>query len=228
MSLILSIETATKVCSIALHENGTLIGSQELRVDKSHSKFLAPMIRDLFLKLRKEMKELSAVALSKGPGSYTGLRIGSSTAKGICYALDIPLITVNTLLSMCYLANQVNDNGFHLCPMLDARRMEVYALIVDKDLKILQDTKAVVMEESSFKNYLDRFPILFFGDGMYKSKEILEKHPNAHFRENISPLAKAIGYLALEKYQNKDFENLEDFEPFYLKDFITTIPKKFF
>ncbi len=226
MSLILSIETATKTCSVALHVKGNLIGSQELNVDKSHSKFLAPMIRDLFQHVNKEMKDLSAVAISKGPGSYTGLRIGTSTAKGICYALDIPLLAVNTLLAMCFMANETNPKGHHLCPMLDARRMEVYTLIADKNLKIIQETRAIIINEYSFTKELDRHPVIFFGEGMTKARTLLQKHPNALFLENIYPLANAVGYLAQEKYQKKEFENLEAFEPFYLKDFIATVPRK--
>lgn len=226
MSLILSIETATKICSVALHENETLIQYQELKVDKSHSKFLAPMIRELFQLANKEMKELSAVAISKGPGSYTGLRIGTSTAKGICYALDIPLIAVNTLLTMCFDANKNNVKGYHLCPMLDARRMEVYILISDNHLKIQQETRAIIIDDRSFKKELDKYPIIFFGEGMPKTRLVLEQHPNALFMDEIYPEASSVGYLALEKYQKHEFENLEAFEPFYLKDFIATVPRK--
>jgi tRNA threonylcarbamoyladenosine biosynthesis protein TsaB len=226
MSLILSIETATKTCSVALHEKGNLIGSQELKVDKSHSKYLAPMIRDVFNRAQKDWQELSAVAISKGPGSYTGLRIGTSTAKGICYAIDIPLIAINTLLSMCYMANETNNAGHYLCPMLDARRMEVYALIADKNLKIIQETKAIIINEPPFKKELDHYPVIFFGEGMPKARSILEKHPNALFLDNVYPHANTVGYLAQEKYQKQDFENLEVFEPFYLKDFIATVPRK--
>jgi tRNA threonylcarbamoyladenosine biosynthesis protein TsaB len=226
MSLILSIETATKICSVALHENETLIRHRELKVDQSHSNFLAPMIRELFQLANKEMKELSAVAISKGPGSYTGLRIGTSTAKGICYALDLPLIAVNTLLSMCLEANKNNEKGYHLCPMLDARRMEAYILISDNHLKIQQETRAIIIDDQSFKKELDNHPIIFFGEGMPKTRLFLEKHPNALFMDNIYPVASSVGYLALEKYQMHEFENLEAFEPFYLKDFIATVPRK--
>jgi len=226
MSLILSIETATKTCSVALHEEGILLGNRELMVEKSHSRYLAPMIRDLCQAVNREMKDLSAVALSKGPGSYTGLRIGTSTAKGICYALDIPLISINTLISMCFLASPKNDKGYFLCPMLDARRMEVYAMITDKDLCIKKETQAIVIDDRSFRKELDQYSILFFGEGMPKTRPVLEKYPNAFFLDNIVPMARAIGDLALKKYRNQDFENLQAFEPFYLKDFIATIPRK--
>lgn len=226
MSLILSIETATKICSVALHENDSLIGYRKLNADKSHSEFLAPMIRELFDFTGREMKNLSAVAVSKGPGSYTGLRIGTSTAKGICYALDIPLLAVNTLLSMCQEANIDNPEGNDLCPMLDARRMEVYTLIADNKLKIKKETQALIIEEDSYREELDQHPMIFFGEGMLKSRPILEKHPRALFMDHIHPAAESVGYLALEQYRKGKFENLEAFEPFYLKDFIATIPRK--
>ncbi|MBR9998807.1 MAG: tRNA (adenosine(37)-N6)-threonylcarbamoyltransferase complex dimerization subunit type 1 TsaB [Cyclobacteriaceae bacterium] len=226
MSLILSIETAASLCSAALHEQGVLIGSRDLMAERSHSMILAPMIRDLFADTGKAWKELSAVALSRGPGSYTGLRIGTSTAKGICYALDIPLIAINTLLSMCHLANLKNPGDFYLCPMLDARRMEVYAMIADAHLTVKKDTKAIIVDEGSFRSALDSCPILFFGEGMPKTRHMLENHPNAYFLENIFPHAESVGFLALEKYRNREFENLEAFEPFYLKEFIATVPRK--
>jgi tRNA threonylcarbamoyladenosine biosynthesis protein TsaB len=226
MSLILSIETATRSCSAALHKNGELIAERELNIDKSHSRFLVPLIQELFQQSGKKWEQLAAVAISRGPGSYTGLRIGTSTAKGICYALDIPLLSVNTLLSMSYLGNQHNEKGYRLCPMLDARRMEVYAMITDSQLTVMRRTQAIIIDEKSFKEELDEFPVLFFGEGMIKARPVLEKHPNAFFLENIIPQARAIGELALEKYRNQDFENLPAFEPFYLKDFIATIPQK--
>ena len=220
MSLILSIESAS------LHEQGVLIGERKLMMEKSHSRFLAPLISDLFRESQRTWKQLSAVALSKGPGSYTGLRIGTSTAKGICYALDIPLIGIDTLLSMCYLANRHNPRNYLLCPMLDARRMEVYTLITDAHLVLKMETKALVVDEGSFREELNDRDILFFGEGMPKTRAILQKHPNAHFLENVFPTAEAVGYLALEKYRKRNFENLEAFEPFYLKDFIATVPRK--
>jgi tRNA threonylcarbamoyladenosine biosynthesis protein TsaB len=226
MSLILSIETATKICSVALHEKEALIGQRKLNVDKSHSKFLAPMIHELFDLKGRALSDLSAVAVSKGPGSYTGLRIGTSTAKGICYALDIPLIAVNTLLAMCHEAGKNNPDGYHLCPMLDARRMEVYTLITDHQLNIKKATRALIIQEDSFKEELDRHPIIFFGAGMPKARPFLEKNPQAFFMDHIQPAAESVGHLALAQYQKGEFENLEAFEPFYLKDFIATVPRK--
>jgi tRNA threonylcarbamoyladenosine biosynthesis protein TsaB len=226
MSLILSIETAASICSVALHEHGELTGSRKITTERSHSKYLAPIISDLFREKGKSTKALSAVALSRGPGSYTGLRIGTSTAKGICYALDIPLIAVDTLLTMCYLANRENPDNYLLCPMLDARKMEVYTLIADAQMAVKKHIRAIVVDEGSFREELDRGPILFFGEGMPKTRYILENHPNAYFLDNIFPLAEVVGLLAQEKYRNRQFENLEAFEPFYLKEFIATVPRK--
>lgn len=226
MSLILSIETAASLCSAALHEHGTLSGSRKLTTERSHSKYLVPLISDLFQETGHTLKELSAVAISRGPGSYTGLRIGTATAKGICYALDIPLIAIDTLLSMCYLANRENPDNHDLCPMLDARRMEVYTLISDAHLTVKRDIQAIIVDEGAFRPALDENPILFFGEGMPKTRHILKNHKNARFLDNIFPLAESIGFLAQEKYRNRQFENLEAFEPFYLKDFIATVPRK--
>ena len=226
MSTILSIETATKSCSVALHDRGQLTGSQELHIDRSHSEYLAQMIKDLMMYAGKSLQDLAAVAVSKGPGSYTGLRIGVSTAKGLCYGLGIPLISVNSLLAMVQEVKQYNLNQYDLCPMLDARRMEVYCLITDPESNIKKPTKAVVIDETAFKEELMTSKIIFFGNGMPKSREILGRNENACFVENIYPKATGIGFLAIKKYEQKEFENTETFEPFYLKDFITTIPKK--
>ena len=226
MTLILSIETSTKVCSVAMHRDGELLGSMELHVDKSHSEYLAVMIKDLINYIGVETKELSAVAVSKGPGSYTGLRIGVSTAKGLCFGLDIPLISVNSLLSMAYEVNKYNLEGHDLVPMLDARRMEVYCLLTDHQLNLKQETHSRILEEASFEKELKDNPILFFGNGMPKSRDILGKNDKAFFIDGIYPKASNIGLLAYDKFINKDFENTVTFEPFYLKDFIATTPKK--
>lgn len=226
MALILSIETATKVCSVAMHHDGKLLGSQELHIDRSHSEYLAVMIKDLINYIGVETKELSAVAVSKGPGSYTGLRIGVSTAKGLCFGLDIPLISVNSLLSMAYEVNKYNLEGHDLIPMLDARRMEVYCLLTDHQLNLKQETHSRILEEASFEKELKDNPILFFGNGMPKSRDMLGKNDKAFFIDGLYPKASNIGFLAYDKFTNKDFENTVTFEPFYLKDFIATKPRK--
>ena len=195
-------------------------------MDRSQSEYLAVMIKDLLSYVGVETKELSAVAVSKGPGSYTGLRIGVSTAKGICFGLDIPLLSVNSLLAMAYEVNKYNLNAYDLCPMLDARRMEVYCLLTDHKLNLKQETHSRILEDASFDNEIEKNPILFFGNGMPKSRELLKKNENAFFVDNIYPTASNIGSLAYEKFKNKDFENTVTFEPFYLKDFIATKPRK--
>jgi tRNA threonylcarbamoyladenosine biosynthesis protein TsaB len=226
MSLILSIETATKVCSVALLDKDMVLGSQELYVERSHSEFLAVMIQDLLKYTGKDTKELSAIAVSEGPGSYTGLRIGVSTAKGLCFGLNIPLIAVNSLLAMAFEVKKHNIEKFDLCPMLDARRMEVYCMITGYDLDIKQKTEAKIIDESSFAYELKENNILFFGNGMSKCRDIFSQHENAYFIDDIHPRASNIGYLAYDKYQKQEFVNTEAFEPFYLKDFIATVPKK--
>jgi tRNA threonylcarbamoyladenosine biosynthesis protein TsaB len=228
MSLILSIETATRVCSVAVHEDERLLSSQELFVDRSHSEYLGVMIKDLLNYSGKTVDDLSAIAVSKGPGSYTGLRIGVSTAKGLCFGLDIPLVAVNSLLAMASETKRYNISEFDLCPMLDARRMEVYCLITDHELRIKQDTQARIIDESSFVKELSEGKLLFFGNGMTKSREILSRNPNAFFINDMYPKASSIGFLAYDKYKKQEFENTETFEPFYLKDFIATTPKKIF
>jgi tRNA threonylcarbamoyladenosine biosynthesis protein TsaB len=226
MGLILSIETATKVCSIALLEKDKVLGVQELYVEKSHSEFLAVMIRDLLKHTGKTTHDLSAIAVSKGPGSYTGLRIGVSTAKGLCFGLDIPLIAVNSLLSMAHEVKRYNMDRFDLCPMLDARRMEVYCLVTDHELGVKQNTEAKIIDNDSFGEELKTNSMLFFGNGMNKCREVLSRHKKAHFIDNVHPKAVNVGFLAYEKYKKQEFENTETFEPFYLKDFIATVPKK--
>jgi tRNA threonylcarbamoyladenosine biosynthesis protein TsaB len=226
MSTILSIETATKICSVAVHEDGRLLGAQDLLVEKSHSEYLAVMIKDLLSYTGKTPEDLSAVGVSKGPGSYTGLRIGVSTAKGLCFGLNIPLISVNSLLAMAFEANTHNVHGYDLCPMFDARRMEVYCMITNHILEVKQETQAVIIQDTSFQKELSHSKIIFFGNGMNKSQELLGRHKNAFFIQNLYPKAANIGILAYEKYKKKEFENTETFEPFYLKDFIATIPKK--
>lgn len=228
MSLILSIETATSVCSVALHKQHDLIGLQELHLEKSHSGLLAVLIQDLVKYCGYTMDDLDAVAVSKGPGSYTGLRIGTATAKGLCYALDIPMLAINTLEAMAHKANQFNYQGDYLCPMIDARRMEVYCLIVNDELETIEATRPVIVDEDAFRKYLDERTMIFFGNGAAKCKPLLSPFPRAVFIDNIFPSAKEIGELAATKMdENKEgaFEDIAYFEPFYLKDFKAISPK---
>lgn len=234
MALILSIETSTRVCSVALIRQGVVIGQKESNDEKSHAKLLTLFIHDLLKENTIDFKELKAIAVSKGPGSYTGLRIGVSTAKGLCYALDIPLIAINTLQSMSYgIIRRVNSGeiqapGFEntiLCPIIDARRMEVYSAFYNSDGEIIRDVKAEIIDENSFSETLDKTKMLFFGDGTEKVKSVINS-PNVIFIDGINPSAMDMATLSDRAYKNKQFEDVAYFEPFYLKDFIATIPHK--
>lgn len=224
MGLVLSIETSTKVCSVSLQKGGELLGLKELYIDKSHSELLAPLMRDLVQECGYSMKNLDAVAVAKGPGSYTGLRIGVSAAKGLCFALDIPLMAVNTLMAMAAGITKFNVNNYLLCPMLDARRMEVYCLVMDNHGVVIRDTQAMILDEHSFSEDLSNSGMIFFGPGADKA-ELLLSRPGAVHLKNIFPSATGVGRLAYEKFRNKDYEDVAYFEPFYLKEFITRKPK---
>lgn len=220
MPLILSIETSTKVCSVALHRGETLLASSEILIERSHSKFITILIDNLFSHSGEKMTDLDAVAVSKGPGSYTGLRIGVSTAKGICYALEKPLISIDTLASMAFAVNRFNIQKVLLCPMIDARRMEVYCALYDAALNCKEEVNAKIIDETSFKKLLSEQPILFFGDGSQKCADLIGKNKTAHFIENVYPSAVNIGTMALAAFEKNKFEDLAYFEPFYLKDFM--------
>ena len=234
MGLILSLETSTTFCSAALHDDGKLVASKELLTPQSASSQLAPIIDQLFKASKVSSREIKAVAVASGPGSYTGLRIGVATAKGICYALQIPLIAVNTLELMAYqIVNSSSspsplERGLGgevlLCPMLDARRMEVYCLLADLDLRIIEPTLAKIIDEESFRVWLETKTILFFGNGADKCQEII-KSPNATFMKGITPSASQLGEMAFQKLMDNKFENLSSFEPYYLKEFMVKKPK---
>lgn len=217
MALILSIETSTKICSVALHEKGILLTCSEVRLEKSHAKNLIDIIQNLLSYSGYSMNSLQAIAVSKGPGSYTGLRIGVSSVKGFCYALDIPLIAINTLDAMASGIANTNFIDASLCPMIDARRMEVYCKLLDNHLNETFPTTAVVVDENSFGDALQKNKILFFGDGAMKCKGVIT-HQNAVFIEKFYPSASYMGLIAFQKFKEQSFEDLAYFEPFYLKD----------
>jgi tRNA threonylcarbamoyladenosine biosynthesis protein TsaB len=223
MALILSLETSTNVCSVALHRDGQLLAANEIHIEQSHASKLALFIDDLRKSTGISLKELNAIVVSSGPGSYTGLRIGTSTAKGLCYALNIPLIAVNTLHLLAYHVNKFNQNNALLVPMIDARRMEVYCQVSDSKLKVISPIEAKIIDESSFIELLDSNKIFFFGNGADKCEDVL-KHPNASFLKNIYPSAAQLGFIAHEKFKENQFEDLLHFEPFYLKDFVAKKP----
>lgn len=223
--MILSIETATTVGSVALHQDGKLLGSYELHIDKSHSAAITQLIEHLVNMSGGTMQDLTGVALSKGPGSYTGLRIGTSTAKGLCYGLDIPLIAINTLEAMAFHVSRFIQNPKSLlCPMIDARRMEVYTAYYDAEMMELKATHAKIIDEVSFQEELTLGDVVLFGNGAAKCKTVL-KHANLQVIEGIVPHAKEIGVLAHQKFVNEEFEDVAYFEPFYLKDFVAGKPK---
>jgi len=230
MSYILHLETATKVCSVAIAENGKLVSIIESAIANSHSSLITVYADEVLQTAKIGFKEISAVCVSMGPGSYTGLRIGASTAKGFCYALNIPLIAVNTLHSMAnfYFMAHVKkiSKDVLLCPMIDARRMEVFTAFFDEELKFVRETKADIVDENSYSDFLASKKIIFFGDGSQKCKQVLSKQKNAIFDDTYSISSKGLISLAWEKFQKKQFEDIAYFEPFYLKDFIATIPKK--
>lgn len=215
---ILNIETSTKACSVALHKNGELIVSREdVTTNFSHSEKLLKFISELFSDEKLSLSDLDAIAVSMGPGSYTGLRIGVSTAKGLCYGLDIPLISISTLKAMSFgMALEIKADLY--CPMIDARRMEVYSAFFDINNTEVRKIQADIIDENSYKKELEK-KVVFFGDGSEKIKEKI-RHKNAMFISNIHPSAKNMGLLSYQKFTESLFEDLAYFEPFYLKDFV--------
>lgn len=220
MSILLSLETATTVCSVAIHKDGVLLSLRELDSDKSHSQVLLQFIEELLEEHKLSKKDLNGLVISEGPGSYTGLRIGLSTAKGLCFALDIPLIAVNTIDALGYQVSKNLRENELACPMIDARRMEVYTAIYNNKNIRVEALNNVIIDENSFDSYLKNQVINFFGNGSDKCKEIL-KHENAHFIENIKPTATTIGELGYLKFQKKEFVDTAYFEPNYFKEFYT-------
>ncbi len=225
MALILSIETSTTVCSVAITEGNNILATQKLFLEKSHSNLLTIIIQDLLKACGLSLKEIAAIAVSKGPGSYTGLRIGVSTAKGLAYSLDKPIVSVSTLKAMAHEVSQYNTEGSLLIPMLDARRMEVYTATFNDSLESLNEVEALILDEESFRETLTDRKALFLGDGAAKFKPLIESNKNAKFIEGLTPSAWAIGQLAFNKYQKEEFEDIAYFEPFYLKEFRATTPK---
>ena len=218
MALILLIESATKSCSVSLSsENKIIACKEEVNEQYSHAEKLTVFITELFKTQDFTIKDLDAVAVSKGPGSYTGLRISVSTAKGLCYALDIPLISVSTLKAMAFGMAQKEKSDLY-CPMIDARRMEVYNAFYNSTNKEIRGIQADIIEACSYQKELDK-KVLFFGDGAEKCKQMIQ-HPNARFLDGIFPSSKDMLEIANEKFAEKDFEDVVYFEPFYLKDFV--------
>jgi len=222
LEYILCIETSTTNCSVSLSKKGeTLVLKEDYNNNYSHAERLHLFIEEVINEAKITTKDLSAIAISKGPGSYTGLRIGVSAAKGLCFALEIPLISVSTLEA---LADQIKINEGIIITMLDARRMEVYSAVFDKHNNQIRETKAQVLDENSFKSYLNEGKVYFVGNGVQKSKEVIT-HENAFFIENKLPSSENMSKIAYDKYKKSDIEDVAYFEPFYLKDFIALKPK---
>lgn len=217
MALILCIETTTTNCSVALAKDGkTIFLKEDMGLKYSHAERLHSYIADLLQEAMIPMKQLDAIAISEGPGSYTGLRIGVSSAKGLCYALEKPLIAIDTL---AVLASQANLETPLVIPLLDARRMEVYSAVFSEAGEKLRETQAEILEAESFLTYLDTASITFIGNGAAKFAEICE-HSNANFITEALPSAREMSGFAEAKFKAKDFEDVAYFEPFYLKDFL--------
>jgi len=240
MSLILAIETATSVCSVALARDGNLLSIREVTTPNSHSSILTVLIEELFHEAGLRYANLDAIAVSMGPGSYTGLRIGVAAAKGLCYGLDKPLIAVPTLQSMaagisgssvkCQVSSVKANNSISkienfLCPMIDARRMEVYCAVYDENLKEILSTDARIIDGNSFRELLANHILIFAGDGAAKCKPFLAQHPHARFMDDFHTSAQFMISLAEKRFQINQFENLAYFEPYYLKDFVAGKPK---
>lgn len=216
MSTILCIETASTNCSVAIGVNGKLLALKEdYDSSYSHAERLHTFIKELVEDNDLKLSDLDAIAVSKGPGSYTGLRIGVSAAKGLCFSLDIPLISVATLTSI---AHQVEDEGT-IIPMMDARRMEVYTAVFDKDKNQIEETSAKILDPESYSSNLEEGLVYFIGSGVEKFKNICE-HPNARYIEGKLPSAAQMVSLATMKHKKSDFEDVAYFEPYYLKDFM--------
>ena len=235
MALILSIETGTDICSVALANDGELMALRESDEGRDHAKKVALFVDELLRETGVQPSDLDAIAVGKGPGSYTGLRIGVSFAKGMCYALDIPLIAIGSLDALTEVAREDYDAGIldieeeewdkaKLCPLVDARRMEVYAAIYDRALRVVRPTAADVVDEASYREFLDEHPVYFFGNGSAKCEGKIV-HPNAHFIPNIRPLAKMMCPLAEKAVALEDYKDVAYFEPFYLKEFVATVAK---
>ena len=228
MSYILNIETSTDVCSVAISDSGQVIFNKEDHSGPNHAVKLGVYVDEALDFLDSHGLPLEAVAVSCGPGSYTGLRIGVSMAKGICYGRGVKLIAVPTLELMAVpvlLGEHPEQEDALIVPMLDARRMEVYAEVLDRALKVVRPIQADIVDADTYKEYLDKHPVYFFGNGAAKCMETIN-HPNAHLVEGIEPLAKNMAPLAEKRFVEGKFEDVAYFVPFYLKDFVAKMPKK--
>ncbi len=224
MAKLLFIETSTPVCSVGISDNEKMLAMHESDSQNAHAASVAPFIKAVSEESGIALKDLDAVVVSEGPGSYTGLRIGVSTAKGLCYALQKPLIAISSLKSMAFeMSKRHPESGNLFCPMIDAMRMEVYASIFDVSNNEIRKTQADIVDAETYLSYLTDHPIYFFGDGAEKCKSVLSQHPNAHFEKLLPSVSQMIS-LGEQAFAKKQFVDLAYFEPFYLKDFIAGKP----
>jgi tRNA threonylcarbamoyladenosine biosynthesis protein TsaB len=232
--LIVHIETATDICSVALSEGNHPLALAESGPERSHATLLNAFIRKVVAESDRDLAQIDAIAISKGPGSYTGLRIGVSTAKGIAYALKKPLLATGTLENMAYGARDLEEikslmagfgNKLLICPMLDARRMEVYSAFYTLEMIPYREVAADIVDSQSYGDIFKTHHVCFLGNGADKIQEVL-KHPHAHFIQGFHSSAQHMIEPVLQRYKSQQFEDVAYFEPFYLKDFIATIPKK--
>lgn len=227
MSCILNIETSTDVCSVSVSQDGACIFSQEDHKGPNHAVKLGTFVDEALSFADSHAIPLDAVAVSCGPGSYTGLRIGASMAKGICFGQDLKLIAVPTLelMAVPVLLREEVEDGALLCPMIDARRMEVYSAVYDRALHEVRGIQADVVDAETYREYLDRGPVYFFGNGAEKCMEVIN-HPNARLIKGVEPLAKWMFPIAERRIAQEKYEDVAYFVPFYLKDFVAHQPKK--
>ncbi len=222
MDNILLIETSTALCSVALAQDGVVTSYRESSAPKAHASLTAVFIQEMLAERGLTLADCDAVCVSKGPGSYTGLRVGVSTAKGLCFGSGKPLLAVGTLDTLVAQAETPSDFRY-IIPMIDARRMEVYTAVFENGAQITE-TAPMIIDETSFAEYLEQGPCLFIGDGAGKCSDVI-KHPNAHFLQ-CWPKASAMLEPAMKAYKEKRFEDVAYFEPFYLKEFVATVSKK--
>jgi tRNA threonylcarbamoyladenosine biosynthesis protein TsaB len=219
MALILCLETSAALCSVALYDNDILLNARESHEKQAHASRLAVLIDEVFKNTSYSLQQVQAVAVSSGPGSYTGLRIGTSTAKGICFALQVPLIAVPTAELLTLQAiKTIGENALY-CPMIDAKRMEVYCQVFDRNLKVVRELESLVITDTSFRELLDEQRVFFFGDGSEKCKAAIS-HRNARFIDGLVPMAAMMGAPAYRKLDQGRVEDLTHFTPQYLKEFI--------
>lgn len=226
MAYILHIESTSTVCSVAISKHVDLVAIKELNNGYTHAENLHVFINDILKENNLNPSDLNAVSISSGPGSYTGLRIGFSAAKGLAYALQIPLISIQTLKALSVAAIKKSNTEALFCPMMDARRMEVYCSVYNNQLNEIIPLQALVLNEESIKTFDLNKPIYFFGDGMPKAKELLQTIPHSFFIDDVTASASHMIDLAYEKYQAKQFEDVAYSEPNYLKEFFFTTAKK--